>query len=45
MYITTFPAIRRKTSPTPIGRTPGFLFSCINQLAANTSKLSPVSEF
>ena len=28
-YITSFPTIQRTTSPTPIGRTPGFLFSGI----------------
>ena len=45
MYITAFPAIRRRTSPTPIGRTPGFLFSGINRLAVKASKLLSVSEF
>ena len=45
MYITTFPAIRRRTSPTSIGRTPGFLFSGTNRLAVKVSELLSVSEF
>ena len=45
MYITTFPAIRRRTSPTPIGRAPRFLFSGINRLAVKASKLLYVCEF
>ena len=45
MYITTFLAIRRRTLPTPIGRTPGFLLSGINRLAVNASKLLSVCEF
>ena len=43
--ITNFPAIRRRTSPTTIGGTPGFLFSGINRLAVKASKLLSVSEF
>ena len=45
IYITTFPTIRRRTSPTPVGCTPGFLFSGINRLAVEASKLLSVSEF
>ena len=45
MYITTFPVIRHRASPTPIGRAPGFLFSGINQLAMKASKLLSVYEF
>ena len=45
MYITVFPVIRRRTSPTPIGRTTGVLFNGINRLAVNASKLLSVSEF
>ena len=45
MYITTFPAIRSRTSPAPIRRTPGFLFSGINRLAVKASKLFSVPEF
>ena len=45
MCITNFPAIRRRTSPTPIGRTSGFLFSGINRLAVKASKLLSVPEF
>ena len=45
MYLTTFPVIRRRTSPTPIGRPPGLLFSGFNRLAVKASKLLPVSEF
>ena len=32
IYRTTFPAIRYRASPTPIGRTPGLLFGGINRL-------------
>ena len=45
MYMITFPAIRRRTSPTPNGCTLGFLLSGINRLAVNTSKLLWVPEF
>ena len=45
MCITPFLAIRRRTSPTPTGRTPGFLFSGISRLAVKASKLLSVSEF
>ena len=37
--------IRQRTSPTPIGHTPGFLFSSIDRLAMKASKLLSVSEF
>ena len=45
IYITSFPAIRRRTSPAPVGCTPEFLFSGINRLAVEASKLLSVSEF
>ena len=45
MYKATFPAIRRRTSLTRIGHTPGFLFSGINRLAVKASKLLSVFEF
>ena len=38
-------AILRRTSPTSIGRAPGFLFSSVNRVAVNTSKLLSVTEF
>ena len=41
--IITFPAIRRITSPIPIGRIPGFLFRGIKRFATNTSRASPTS--
>ena len=45
MYIMTFPVIWHRTSPTPNGFTPGFLFSGINRLAVNASELFSVPEF
>ena len=45
MYITIFLAIQSRTSSTPIGRAPGFLFSGIDRLAVKASKLFSVSEF
>ena len=45
MYITTFPAILRSTSPTPIGRSPGFLLSGIKRFAVNASKLFSLPVF
>ena len=44
MYITTFLAIRVRTLPTLIEHTLGVLFSGINRLVVNASKLLPVSE-
>ena len=44
MYITTFLAIRVRPLPTPIEHTLGVLFSRINQIAVNFSKLLPVSK-
>ena len=38
MHITTFPAIQRRTSPTPIESTPRFLISGISRLAVKASK-------
>ena len=35
-----FPAIRRKTSPTPIGRISGYLSSGIKRLESNASRVS-----
>lgn len=45
-YIATFPAIRRKTSPTPTGRGPQFLSNSIKRPTINVAKLlsSPASE-
>ena len=37
--ITTFPAILRRTSPTPIGRNPGFLSGGISLHATKASKV------
>ena len=34
-FITTFPAIRRRTPPTPIGRNPGFLSKGMSLQAKN----------
>ena len=41
--IINFPAIRRITSPTPIGRIPGFLLREIKQSAMNASRKTPTS--
>ena len=41
----TSPAILRRTSRTSIGRALGFLFSSVNRVAVNTSKLLSVTEF
>ena len=38
IIIITFPAILLKTSPTPIGRNPGFLSKGINLQALNASR-------
>ena len=40
-----FPAILRSTSPTPIGRNPGFLSRGINLHATNASRLALSSSF
>ena len=45
MYITNFLAVQCRTSLTPIGCTPGFLFNGINGLAVKASKLFEVSKF
>ena len=45
MYITIFLAIQSRTSSTPIGHAPGFLFSGIDWLGVKASKLFSVSEF
>ena len=40
---TTFPAIRLRISPTPIGRSPGFLFKGISRHARKASKENAAS--
>ena len=44
IYLIVFPAMRHRTSLAPFGHTPGFLFTDINQVALNVSKLLSVPE-